>query len=409
MAANRKKKTGTRLALLLLLIPALYILLQVAQVLRRPYTTQAAIEYKMADTITCKGILGTNEVEVPYEGAGFLSYIAQNGERVSYGTPVAALYADKNAAQSSQRIQRLEEELETLEKSQVDTTLALDMESLTRQTLNGVYEVLDAAEQGDYTGVSGARAKIQLAQNKLLIGTGAAVDFSARIAALTAQRDAELAQITYAPVPATATGYFVSAQDSRKKLYTVEQLQAMTPQELQQAAEETPPQNDAGIAGKIITDYHWRYFALVSAADAAKFQEGDSSLSISFPNVSLQSVPATVVSVTLDEEAGLAKVELLCDYINENVVTMEHEEATISFQVYEGLRIDKEALHTVEGKTCVFVKSGNVAYQRPVTVIFEDENYILVSLTYQKEKNEVKRFDEIIVQGMDLYDEKILM
>ena len=183
----------------------------------------------------------------------------------------------------------------------------------------------------------------------------------------------------------------------------------MTPGELQQAAEQTPPENDPGVAGKIITDYHWRYFAVVDAADAEKFKEGDSSLSISFPNVSSQSVPATVVSVTLDEAAGLAKVELLCDYINENVVTMEHEEATIAFKVYEGLRIDREALHTMEGENCVFVKFGNVAYQRPVTVLFEDENYILVSATYEKDKNEIKRFDEIIVQGTDLYDEKILM
>lgn len=409
MGMKKKRHGGTVLALLLLLIPAVYILLQVVQVLRRPYTTQAAIEYKMADTITCKGILGTNEVDVPYEGAGFLSYIAQNGERVSYGTPVAALYADKTAARSSQLIQRLEEELETLEKSQVDTSLALDMESLSRQTLNGIYEVLDAAEQGDYTEVSAARAKIQLAENKIQIGTGAATDFSARIAELTARREALLAQISYTPVPATATGYFVSAQDSRKKLYTVEQLQAMTPEELRQAAGEAPPENDPNVAGKIITDYHWRYFAVVDAADAEKFKEGDSSLSISFPNVSAQSVPATVVGVTLDEAAGLAKVELLCDYINENVVTMEHEEATIAFKVYEGLRIDREALHTVEGETCVFVKFGNVAYQRPVSVLFEDENYILVSSTYEKDKNEIKRFDEIIVQGTDLYDEKILM
>ena len=39
-----------------------------------------------------------------------------------------------------------------------------------------------------------------------------------------------------------------------------------------------------------------------------------------------------VISVTVDEANNAAKVELSCDYINEDVVMLEKESALITFQ-----------------------------------------------------------------------------
>ena len=129
---------------------------------------------------------------------------------------------------------------------------------------------------------------------------------------------------------------------------------------------------------------------------------------LSFPNLSSEALPATVVGASVDEESGLAKVELLCDYINEAVVTLERETAEITFAAYNGIRIDRKALHLVDGRACVYVQFGNVVYRRYITILFENEDYILISPNYVKDENEVKLFDQIIVQGSDLYDEKIL-
>ena len=75
---------------------------------------------------------------------------------------------------------------------------------------------------------------------------------------------------------------------------------------------------------------------------------------------------------------------------------------------YEGLRIPAQARHTVEGQDCVYVKFGNKAYKCPIQILYEDENYLLVSDKKVKGQNEVELYDEIIVKGMDLYDEKVL-
>ena len=404
---KKKKRHGLRVLMwLLLLVPVAYISVQMVQVLRTNYQTQTAIAYTMSDTIFCDGMLAMQEITVPYEGAGVLGYQANNGERVSGGSEIARLFADEAGAQNRVRAEKLTEELALLDRSQQGVG-GTDVEALLNQTQQGVYAILDGLQSNNYTGLDEARAEIQLAQNKLLLVTGAEEDFSARIQQLTGQRDAADASSGYTPVYAPAAGYFVSAQDSEKQLYTPEALAEMSPAGLQQALMQPAAENDASIAGKLILDYRWHYYALVTAKQAEKFAEG-LRVELSFPNISAESLPATVTGVSLDEEAGIAKVELLCDYINDTVVTLEHEKAEITFATYEGIRIDRKALHIVDGRNCVYVQFGTVVYRRYITILFEDEDYILVPSDYTKEENEVRLFDQIVVQGSDLYDEKIL-
>ena len=404
---KKKKRHGLRfLAWGLLLVPAAYISVQMVQVLRTNYQTQTAIAYTMSDTILCDGMLAMQEITVPLEGTGVLGYQADNGERISAGGEIARLFADEAGAQNRLRAEKLTQELSLLERSQQGVG-GTDVEALLHQTQQSVYTILDCLQSNNYTGLDAARAEIQLAQNKLLLVTGAQEDFTARIQQLTEQRDAADAASSYTPVYAPATGYFVSAHDCEKQLYTPEQLAAMQPAELQQALAQPAAENDASAAGKLILDYRWRYYALVTAKQAEKFAEGQ-RVGLSFPNLSAEALPASVTGVSVDEEAGIAKVELLCDYINDTVVTLEHEKAEITFAVYEGIRIDRKALHIVDGRSCVYVQFGNVVYRRYITVLFENEDYILVPSVYTREENEIRLFDQVVVQGSDLYDEKIL-
>lgn len=404
---DRKKRKWIRrwIVALLLLVPVGYIAVQMVLVLRVNYQTQTAVEYEMSDSILCDGMLAMQETTIPYEGAGVLGYQVSNGERVSAGTQVARLFADEASAQNRARSEQLTSELEILQKSQ--TGASADVEALMNQTQQAIYSALDTLESNNYADLSDARASIQLAQNELQLATGVATDFNARITELTQQRDAADAASVYTPINAPSSGYFVSAQDSEKQLYAPDALAAMTPAELQQALEQPSQANDANVAGKLIQDYRWRYYGVVTQKQAEKFVAG-AQVQISFSGVSADTLPATVESVTVDEEAGIAKVVLLCDYINATVVSLEHEKAQITFATYEGIRIDREALHIVDGQNCVYVKFGNVVYQKNIIILFENDDYILVPSTVTKGENEVELFDEVIVRGSDLYDEKIL-
>ena len=181
----------------------------------------------------------------------------------------------------------------------------------------------------------------------------------------------------------------------------------MTPAQLQEAAQSAQQTNSTGIVGKLWLDYHWYFYTTVSLSDAEKFREGD-VLKISFPDCASEQVPVTVLSITPDEAAGVAKLELESEYINEDVVTLEQARAEISFETYKGLSISKQALHVLDGQTGIYVKSGNMVYWRPVKVLFEGESQVILSDVYEDGVNEVKYYDNVIRTGKDIHDGKLL-
>lgn len=407
MERPKRKKRKKLLPFLAVLIPALYILLQVLLVAQRGYTTQVAMTDTLDDALLCSGVIGVNEQEIRSEAAGVLDFIAANGERISSGDGVAYVYADEAAARSGRLAARLSDELEVLEQSQRSAGAAADMESLMGAREDETADILAAAASGDLSGAQDVYGDLQATLNQIAAHTDGTADFSQRISELTAQRDAAAAAASAQSLAAPAAGYFVCGQDAQQKQYTLEQLSQMTPAQLAEAAESPAQSCDAQTVGKLWLDYKWYFYASVSAADASRFEQGD-TLHISFPDLSDESVPIEVVSVEVDEGAGVAKVELMSEYINADIVTLEQARARISFATYTGLRVDREALHVFEGQNMVYVKSGNMAYLRPVTVIFANDSYALLSDDYEKDVNEVKRYDTVIVRGDDLYDKKIL-
>ncbi|MEG2931650.1 MAG: HlyD family efflux transporter periplasmic adaptor subunit, partial [Ruthenibacterium sp.] len=316
--------------LLLLCIPVLYIAIQLFAVMYRSYTTETVREDTLSDSMDCRGILGMSETEVLYDGSGVLGYTVQNGERVSAGTVVAELFATTAQAQQSAKARTLTRELDTLGKSAISTT-GTDTEMLMAQMYRGVCNYLDTVSGANYKRLCADKAEVQLAANKTQVVIGAQTDFAERVALLTEQRDAAQQAGTGTAIPAPVSGYFVAGEDSRKRLYTTQQLQEMPPAELSAAVQEDAQENSKNVAGKIIEDYRWRLFVGITLEQAEKFTEG-AQVQVSFPDVSNENIPATVVTVMQDEAAGVAKVELLCDYINADVVTLEHARARITFR-----------------------------------------------------------------------------
>ena len=63
----------------------------------------------------------------------------------------------------------------------------------------------------------------------------------------------------------------------------------------------------------------------------------------------------------------------------------------------------------MEGNRGVYVKYGNLQRFLKITILYEDENYILIPADGQLgTDNEVRLYDEIIVQGKNLQDGKLI-
>ena len=116
-----------------------------------------------------------------------------------------------------------------------------------------------------------------------------------------------------------------------------------------------------------------------------------------------------VEEVTEDKDNGIAKIVLQCQTISAEVLGLGCETVQVDLKTYEGIRIDKAALHIVNGQRGVYVKYGNLQRFLKITTLYENDSYILIPENGKiGTENEVRLYDEIIVEGTNLQDGKLL-
>ena len=395
------KRAAIVLSVLLLILAAVYIIVQLYAILGRTYRTETAIAYTMEDTLELPGIAMFDSAGVP--GSGNLGYLVEDGERVTEGTVLAEVYTDPAQGARREELDRLDRQIDLLTKS--ENSVGSDLTLLTTQTQNALYDLLDQLDTAAYTGMRDAIDEFLLAQNRLQVSTGQSGGFDATIAALQAERDAAAAALQgLAEITADRNGYFISTAAAQPLALSEEELKNDTPAALSARLQQPLETTGADWAGRIVTGFSWRFYGVCTLAQADRF-DGVTRVQIRVPGKQDEALDATVVEVLPDEESGLAKVTLECNTINANVLHFAQEEAEIVLATYEGIRVNKEALHIVDGERGVYVKYGSLQRFRRIEIEFEDESYLLLPADGAVgEASEVRLYDEIIVEGPNLQD-----
>lgn len=391
--------------LLALALVSVYIIVQCFVIFRRSYKTETAIKYTLAESITIDGVVAFDSVDVA--GSGDLGYLVQDGERVTNGTTVAEVYTDDSQGLQRERLDRLERTITLLTKSQNST--GSDLSVLTNQTKQALYNLLDKINTAQYSGITDAEDTFLLAQNRLQVSTGQTAGFADTIAALQGEYDSIKAQLdALQTITATTNGYFSSTAASPAIAADRQALDDADPATLQKMLADGFPAAATDRAGQITTGFSWKFYAVCDLDTAARF-DNISSVKISVPGKQNTPLSATVEEVAPDKDNGLAKIVLQCQTINAEVLSFGQETAQIDLKTYEGIRIDKEALHIVDGQRGVYVKYGNLQRFLKITTLYENDSYILIPENGKiGTDNEVRLYDEIIVQGTDLQDGKLL-
>ena len=399
------KKIFHVVGLLALALVSVYIIVQCFVIFRRSYKTETAIKYTLAESITLDGVVAFDSVDVA--GSGDLGYLVQDGERVTNGTTVAEVYTDDSQGLQRERLDRLERTITLLTKSQNST--GSDLSVLTNQTKQALYNLLDKINTAQYSGITDAEDTFLLAQNRLQVSTGQTAGFADTIAALQVEYDSIKAQLdALQTITATTNGYFSSTAASPAIAADRQALDDADPATLQKMLADGFPAAATDRAGQITTGFSWKFYAVCDLDTAARF-DNISSVKISVPGKQNTPLSATVEEVAPDNVNGIAKIVLQCQTINAEVLSFGQETAQIDLKTYEGIRIDKEALHIVDGQRGVYVKYGNLQRFLKITTLYENDSYILIPENGKiGTDNEVRLYDEIIVQGTNLQDGKLL-
>lgn len=386
---------------LLFLLAAAYIIVQLYVILGREYKTEIAVLYTMADSVELPGFVMFDAINVP--GEGNLGYLVEDGERVSEGAVIAEKYTDDSQSAAREQLIRLQNNIDLLNKSQ--NSAGSDLTLLTTQTKTALYNLLDQLDTASYSGMQDAESEFLLAQNRLQISTGQTSGFQSTIAELEAERDTVAAQLEgLETITAEENGYFISAASAMPLDLEEQTLADATPAQIQELLAQGVSTSTASLAGRIVEGFSWRFYTVCDQDTAERF-DGVTNVRISIPGKEETPLDATVSSVELDEESGLAKIVIECQTINSDVLRLGQETAKIDLQTYQGLRIDKDALHIVDGEKGVYVKYGDLQRFRKIQILYEDDTYMLVpSDGSVGGDSEVRLYDEVIVEGSNLQD-----
>lgn len=404
-----KNKHKQQIIMLLIALFMVFIGYQFFQIIYSPYSTQTALEYTMSSSVECTGVAVHDETIISYSSGGVYGFTAEDGERISAGGNVGEVFTSAEQASVYLQIQKLDAEIALLENAQSLSAITnTDVEIILKQAQNTSYDMIGLLDDENYTSLSEVRNDLSFYYNRMQVATGKEEDFSTLIAQKRAARDtlAATVQVPVNYITAPITGYFSSTIDGYENIATTSVMREMTPVELQSFISESSPQVSTGTVAKISANYKWYVYTVIPLEENHSYTVGG-RVTISFLYTSATNLNAEIISVEEDTEHQLLKVGFQFTEVTADTVNLRIQPIKVSFKEYTGLRIDKRALRIVDGVMGVYVRYGNVVQFKPITPIFEDAYYYLVPLT-TSENNGVKLYDEIIVEGRDLYDGKLL-
>lgn len=390
--------------------------------------TETAFYITGADSVQTSGAAIRNEVLIKKKTSGVVDYIVSDGGKVANGGKIANIYDSAENVEAQDQLARIDNEIASLQKlSTPGNTYAANLDSNNKQIYSKLTDLLGTVHSGNYYNLG--RDNLQYLFNERQVVTGKVKNFNTRIAALQTQRSTLAASVKPATgsITASASGYFISKTDGFESLFNYSKVLSLTPEELKNK-QKAQPGVQGDVIGRICQEFDWYFACVVPGEQAIKFHEGQPA-TIQFPFSSNEVIPATIVAVNQVNKDAQAAVILKSSYMNSSIASIRYATAQIQLENYTGIRVSQKSIHfeTVEktvkdksGKATttkkevqgVYVLHGSEIQFRQIIPLFSTENYVICKVNPTADelmtKSSVKLFDEVVVEGTDLYDGKVI-
>ncbi len=374
--------------------------------------TETATLTTITEVINFKGVYVRDEKLVTYNTGGIVSYTHADGSKVGKNAVIAQVYKNRSDIALRQQIDELTAQREVLADAQsfvgADSS---QLESFTNQIGEKHSELMQHIYDGDYETASSMKNDILNLQSKREIVKGGNTSFDTKIAEIDDHIAQLRAQISYEPfgVTITETGYFISKVDGYENKLNTENVFDLTAEQIDEiTSAEERQENPVGVIGKLVGDYTWYMAAVLDDVKLGTvFQGATVSLRIGSSN---QNVKAEIVSLKPQPDGRNVAV-FRCDMFLANFINSRVAQARLILDDHTGIMIPNSALRMDDetGAIGVYIQDGTVVRFRKVNQILSQEEYTLVEDTSDRSKDGfLSLYDNIIVEGRDLHDGRII-
>lgn len=339
----------------------------------------------------------------------------ENGRKVSIGDTVARVYNSSEAAKKAVDVQIIEKEIEYYES--ISSTLAgnllADINIYENNVLASLMELSDCIYDGNLSALADASRELRLDIAKKQIAVGGNIDVSNKLDELYAEYNALVgASANYTSITASKSGYFVNETDSLENIIDYNSVTSLLYDDVERLLS-METENSSSSLGKVITGFTWYLVCNISNDETDGIKVG-SSMKVNFSEISSTDIKMKVVAMNTNSN-GYTTVIFSSNEMSEDIATLRNCDVRIRAEEYTGYAININAVRTVTKEVDgvennvvgVYVKLGNIVRFRKIEIVYSDENIILA---YSKdgESGYIARYDEVITEGTDLYDGKII-
>lgn len=368
------------------------------------------------ESIATEGYLFREQTVIPAQTSGYLYCVTGEEQRVKIGETVAYIYKNEIDTSAMSELKAIEKDIAKFEsgslKKDIYSNDTAKIEQSIAEELSKVPTLGFQCRLGEIDTIK-EEVNSLIEDRRIITGEAQPKDNSQKLRELKKKKTELEAEhnIERTIVHAPAAGAFTARIDGLEEMLDPKLLEEITPGYIKtlknKSAEtdaETHVENGWWI-GKIVNNFIWSIAALVPAEMVEDMSVGD-RIDVRFPDIDVRTVEGKVSKITSEEGGNVVIVVESNKYIDKIYSTSKVKVELIKHH-YEGYKIPSKSIRIIDGRAGVYVIRNNKARFMPVDIIYNSKEWVIAA-EKTDEDSSIKLYDELIISGKDLYDNKVV-
>lgn len=407
---SKKKNISIIYAVVAVAIVALFVF-QVVRINYEPVKTEPAQKKTISDNAVTQAFVVRDEYPISVNGSssgGTLVPLVEDGKRVASGDNVAVVFGSDEAAKTYNEIRKLEKQISYYSSLQNKVGVqTADITPLDDRIYSCAQDYIVAINGGNVDSYESYEENLRDAITSRQLSTGVSIDPSVKLAELnTKLEQLKTQQIGYSTISAPHPGYYISTVDGYENAVDYKNIFNLSTADITALTNGSAQQGDTSqYMGKLVDGFNWYLVCVIDYDNAVKLKIGQ-NIKLEFTMTTAEPIKAEVMRIA-DTVDGKTAVIFRCNLMNTEYAGLRNEQIRITFDEYTGYQVKNSAIREVNGEKGVYVLSGNIVKFKKINILYSDNDYSICDNPENK-SGYIELYDEIIVEGTDLYDGKIL-
>ena len=388
------KKKSVKIILFCL---AIFFVFYGVRYIKRPEKSQLAISEVYENKVMTTGYIIKTEQVYGAPAAGSVYHYIPEGTKVKKNSILATVYTGSVSEQTLAELNNINQKISELQNS----NSAYSFGANSQENIDIIKSnIIKAANKNDLEGIENYKSQINS------IVTGNVQDIRrASIEELESKKQAleSTLQSSRSDIYSQMAGVYSKNVDGLEETLSPDTVMSFKLEDYNRIAEPAErPQSavsEGQPIGKVINNQVWYIMTAVKTDTAQKMEKGQKVL------LRFSQLPGTEVSGVISniskEETGADKnvVVIKCEQYKEGVLSLRFTGIELVLESYEGYRVPMSALHVVDGKQGVVVRTEAGTMFRKCKILYTNvsDQTVIISDEFDDTKGKLKESDSIII------------